>query len=82
MKPEDLKSENIGRKVLISSIGPFENCRATFRAWQRNGKTIICSLDAPYGKGMPTGKLVEVDIENVRFAATDRVTPKPGLAGK
>lgn len=82
MKPEDLKPESVGRKVLIDAIGPYENCRATFRAWQRNGKTVIVSLDAPYGKGRQPGTLIEVAIENLRFAPSDRATPLPGLATK
>jgi hypothetical protein len=69
MKPDDLKPENVGRKVVIDAIGPFENCRATFRAWAKNQKTVIVSLDAPYGKDFKPGKLLEVEIENVRVAA-------------
>lgn len=68
MKIEDLNPDNVGRPVLISALGPFENCKATFRAWQKNSKTIICSLDADYGKGRRKGTLVEVEIDNVRFA--------------
>jgi hypothetical protein len=82
MKPEDLISENIGRKVLIDAIGPFENCRATFRAWQKNETTIICSLDSDYGKAHRKGQLMEIAIGNVRFDSTDRATPLPGLASK
>ena len=70
MKPEDLKPENVGRKVLIDAIGNFNDCRATFRAWEKNGKTVIVSLDAPYGKEFQAGRLLEVAIENVRFAET------------
>lgn len=82
MTPEDLKPENVGRTVLIDAIGPYENCKATFRAWERNQRTIICSLDAPYGVGNPQGKLLELPLENARFAPNDRVTPLPGLASK
>lgn len=85
MTTEDLKTENVGRKVLIDAIGQFTDCRATFRAWTKNLKTVIVSLDAPYGKAFQPGKLIEVQIENVRFAPVaqgDRVTPLPELAAK
>ncbi len=82
MKPEDLKPENVGRKVRVYLNGNFDNARATFRAWQKNHKTVIVSLDSEYGKGLHTGRLVEIPIESVRFDNTDRVTPLPGLAAK
>jgi len=82
MKPEDLKRENVGRKVVIAALGPFEKCNATFRAWQKNRETVLCSLDADYGVTRRKGNLVEVSIENATFAPTDRVTPQPGLASK
>jgi len=82
MKPEDLKTENVGRKVLIDAIGPFENCCATLRGWTWCRGTAYVSLDGPYGKGFQTGTLVEVKIENLRFAPSDRVTPIPGLGSK
>jgi hypothetical protein len=71
MTTEDLKPENVGRKVLIEAIGNFNDCRATFRAWQRNQTTIICSLDSSYGKDFQPGRLLEVPIANVRFATRD-----------
>jgi len=68
MKPEDLTPENVGRKVLIEAIGNFTDCRATFRAWEHNNKTVIVSLDAPYGKDFQPGRFLEAPIETVRFA--------------
>jgi|SRR6185503_12656910 len=122
MKPADLKPENVGRKVLIASLNGRTDACATMRAWERNGKTVIVSLDGDYGrllnaqeclycsgagevaesssnymkcpacegsgrvsrpgKFLRKGTLVEADIEGVRFAPTDRVTPPPGLANK
>ena len=82
MTAEDLIQENVGRKVVIAALGPFENCKATFRAWQKNQTTVLCSLDADYGVTRRKGNLVEVSIENAAFAPTDRVTPQPGLASK
>ena len=67
MKAEDLNTENVGRKVRVYLNGNFDNARATFRAWERNGKTVIVSLDSEYGKGFRSGTLVEVPIESARF---------------
>jgi len=65
MKAEELNADNVGRPVLIESINGFDNARATFRAWSKNEKTAIVSLDAPYGKKFPTGTLLEVPIETL-----------------
>lgn len=65
MKPEELNTGNVGRPVLIDSVNGFDNARATFRAWAKNLKTAIVSLDAPYGKKFPAGTLVEVPIETL-----------------
>jgi hypothetical protein len=82
MTSDDLNADNVGRKVVIAALGPYENCKATFRAWQKNRTTVLCSLDADYGVTRRKGNLVEVSIENASFAPTDRVTPEPGLASK
>ena len=82
MRPGDLVTENVGRKVIIAALGPYEKCNATFRAWTKNHETVLCSLDADYGVTRRKGNLVEISIENVTFAPTDRITPQPGLASK
>ena len=81
MKRSDLTPENVGRKVTIAALGPFENCKATVRAWQKNHQIVLCSLDGDYGSRRK-GTIVEAPIDAVTFAPTDRVTPQPGLASK
>lgn len=67
MKSEDLNPDNVGRKVRVYLNVNFDDARATFRAWSRDGKTVIVSLDSQYGKGMCPGKLLEVPIVSVRL---------------
>lgn len=78
MTTDDLKQTNVGRAVLIDSLNGFNDARATFRAWSKDKKTAIVSLDSTYGRLpkvnrrpgrlLTTGSLVEVSIGNARFA--------------
>jgi hypothetical protein len=62
MKTEELNVDNVGRPVLIDSINGFDNARAIFRAWSKDEKTAIVTLDSSYGKGFLKGRLLEVKI--------------------
>jgi hypothetical protein len=74
MTTEDLKQNNVGRKVLIDAIGPFENCRATLRGWAKNQQKVLVSLDSAYGKGLQPGRILEVTIGSVNFAKGPKVS--------
>ena len=81
MKPEDLTPENVGRKVRVYLNGNFNDARATFRAWSKDHKTVIVSLDSEYGKGFRSGTLIELPIASVRFVESSSPSGR-GIKGE
>ena len=64
MNVNDLIPDNVGRDVLIESLNGFNDARATFRAWSKDMKTIIVSLNSTYGRAP---KMVKCEHRGIRL---------------